>query len=176
MVAPKPISAEELVFLSNIVAVDSESPSGLVYKNPVKNDHKNKPGDVAGKRDKRTGYWRFCWNNQRPGYSRSCQALVLELSGKLSPSSNHEPDHIDRDRGNNKLGNLRWVSRSIQCGNRHYGKLKYPWLAKKRNGKFAVQFQVNGKKHWRGMFDTEELAYAAAVKMRAELGIYGPKI
>ena len=170
MVAPKPITGEELTFLSDLVAVDPESPSGLVYKNPVKNDHKNKPGDVAGKCE-RSGYWRFRWDNQRR--SRSCHALVLELSGRLAPSDKHEPDHIDRNKGNNRLVNLRWATKVVQLRNRQWSATGYRWVRKRRNC-FSYQFtDSGGKKRWGGGFATAAEAHAAAVIMREQLGVDG---
>lgn len=74
-----------------------------------------------------------------------------------------EIDHVDRDKTNNKVFNLRWIDRSGNCKNRgkrkecssiykgvSFVKTKNKWLAQK------------DKKHL-GYFETEELAYLATI-------------
>lgn len=78
-----------------------------------------------------------------------------------------EIDHIDRDKSNNKVSNLRNATRSQQCINKNkksntyskyigvtYDKLKQinPWKA---------AIRINGVKKYIGSFDTEEEAYQA---------------
>lgn len=175
MVAPKPITGEELTFLSTKVLVDSSSPSGLVWKDCGNNRVKN--GSTAGGLDQSIDYWKIEWTFKGKRRKRSCHTLVMELSGKLSPGKNYEVDHIDRDRSNNRIENLRWYSRSDQCINRKQraNPTGFPWV-NKRNQKYVVHFSVRGKRYWKGGFTTAEAAHAAAVIMREQLGLDGPKV
>ena len=63
-------------------------------------------------------------------------------------------DHIDRDRQNNNLENLRWVTKSINCRNqKNKGKcIKGVY----QNGKkFIAQITIDKKWKYLGYFDTE---------------------
>lgn len=64
------------------------------------------------------GYFKFnCCRDGRPGTMELHRALALTFIGD-PPSPEHHVDHIDRDRNNNALGNLRWVSSSESNFNR----------------------------------------------------------
>jgi hypothetical protein len=62
-------------------------------------------------------------------------------------------DHIDGDKSNNKISNLRSVSRQKNCNNR-LDNNKYKGYYKNQRGKFQVKI---GKKYF-GIFTTEEEA------------------
>lgn len=59
------------------------------------------------------GYMYSHYQNKKKRIHR----LVLEVFEGPCPST-YECDHIDRDRANNCLGNLRWVSRKVNLANK----------------------------------------------------------
>ena len=59
------------------------------------------------------GYFTFMCMNKKMGVHR---AALLAFTGP-PPTDDHTADHIDRDRGNNCVGNLRWATRSEQSKN-----------------------------------------------------------
>ena len=67
-------------------------------------------------------------------------------------------DHIDGNKLNNKLKNLRVVTQQQNLFNNHTAK-GYTWS--KRNNKYEAQICLNGKKHFFGYFTTEEEARQA---------------
>lgn len=83
-------------------------------------------------------------------------------------------DHIDGDRANNRLSNLRDVPRTVNMQNMrrapssgtsgHFG-ATYNKLAKK----WIAQIRVGGRNKALGYFDTPEKASAAYVKAKREL-------
>ncbi len=76
-----------------------------------------------------------------------------------------EVDHIDRNPKNNKLENLRLVTRQQNSINKLDHALKGVHYRKDRN-KFSAQIKVNGIKTHLGNFDTAEEARAAYLSAR----------
>ena len=54
---------------------------------------------------------------KRQGWSRPLHQLVMECWGNPRPSPNHIIDHIDRNKTNNNIENLRWVTYSENAHN-----------------------------------------------------------
>lgn len=71
------------------------------------------------------GYYRTSYrvNKSNPhyrpnqGWDRFLHQLVMECWGAKRPSPNHIIDHIDRNKLNNNIENLRWVSYSENANN-----------------------------------------------------------
>lgn len=86
----------------------------------------------------------------------------------------HEIDHIDGDRGNNRWANLRDVIRqenahnigTARC-NSTCGFLGASWSRKR--GMWQAKITVNRKTVWLGYFPTAEQAHAAYLKAKDEL-------
>lgn len=84
-------------------------------------------------------------------------------------------DHINRVRTDNRISNLREVSRAENCHNQ--GKHSQNWTGytgvmwHAKNCKWTAQIQVSGKKHHLGCFQTASLASAA---YQAAKRIYHP--
>lgn len=93
------------------------SPSGLVWK--INKFRGNPPyifinkGDTAGSMSKRDGYYRVCILNIGTFYVH--RIIWAICNNNISPSS--FIDHIDGDRGNNIIGNLRLVDKRINSRN-----------------------------------------------------------
>jgi hypothetical protein len=87
-------------------------------------------------------------------------------------------DHLDRDKGNNRISNLRLATTSenqqnvgIKSTNKS-GRLGVYWA--KHVGKWHAQIKLHGKRHHLGYFDDIDTAYAAYLKARAELFPFHP--
>ena len=79
-------------------------------------------------------------------------------------------DHINRDRSDNRLDNLREVSQSINIHNSSNKPSKTGFRnARKVGNKYQSEIKVNGKSIHLGMFNTPEEASNAASKYREQL-------
>ena len=58
--------------------------------------------------------------NKFNGQQRLCHRLVMELSGQPQPSSEHEVDHINGVRSDNRIENLRWVRVRETCRTKRF--------------------------------------------------------
>ena len=120
------------------------------------------------------------------GYMR----VRLRISGKQEIYSAHriiwkmvaghdpaeEIDHIDQNRTNNAISNLREATRLQNTLNRtiytkSVSRRQYPAGVYPRRGKFLAQVTVDGRTHYLGMFDTPEAARAVLQEYRSQFGI-----
>lgn len=94
------------------IEYDPESPSGLKYK-CIPKGSKKRVGDIAGYLNNAHGYYEVSVCGKRHYAHRLVYFLVHgSLDGTLVI------DHIDGDRANNKINNLRAVSQMKNCCNR----------------------------------------------------------
>lgn len=109
-----------------------------------------------------TGYLRL--DLHKDGKRYACRIHRL-LALQFIPNPDNLPvvDHIDRNRLNNSLDNLRWATRSQNGRNRNCK--GYTW--DKQANKYQVQYMLNRKNIHIGHYDTEEearVAYLNAIK------------
>ena len=133
-----------------------------------------KVGDEAGTFCKSTGY-RMVFIN-RKGYLVHRIAILL-ATGACDPSK--EVDHIDHDRVNNRLNNLRIVDRVNNMRNISLGKtnktgvigvsLKYTRTGELR---YSANIMVNRKSINLGIFDNIEEAAAAREEANIKYGFH----
>ena len=83
-------------------------------------------------------------------------------------STNNFIDHINQDRKDNRIENLRIVSNMENCWNTSHGKGFY---FDKRRGTYDVKIMKNGKITYVGQFKTEEEAVTAYKKAKEELHV-----
>ncbi len=98
--------------LRRCLAYDESSPSGLRWR--ISPSNNIKPGDVAGARGAK-GYYTV--RTQSRAYK--AHHLVLILHDQW-PEEGQQCDHVDRNPGNNKIANLRWVTPSQNNRNSSY--------------------------------------------------------
>lgn len=85
-----------------------------------------------------------------------------------------EMDHIDGNRRNNRLENLRLVTKSQNARNRRRrsnntsGAVGISYMA--RNNAWGASCTISGNYHWLGSFKTKELAAEASRQFRKENG------
>ena len=131
---------------------------------PYQKYHINKDGDVYNTKTNR----KLKWWMSKSGYkylslwiggkqfNRSVHRL-LGLTFISNPNQEPNIDHIDRNKLNNNLGNLRWASVQENCINKDY---RYNPLTNtkgvtpSKNGKrYNVTLFRNGRKIWLGVYD-----------------------
>lgn len=147
--------------LASTLSIDEKSPSGLRWNN----------GKVAGCL-RVDGYWRLRYQGKQYYNHR----VVAVLAGKLeSYGSDSDIDHIDGDRGNNKLDNLRAVDRltnniNMKC-HRNGKKVGASYHPKKDS--WQSRITISGTRVSLGYFKTEQEAHEAYLKKYEEL--YGKR-
>ena len=140
-------------------------PATGLFTRRVRTSQMNRAGEVAGTR---TGvdYVRISVDSQL----YLAQRLVwLYVHGKV-PSG--DLDHIDGDKQNNRLDNLREVSRSVNMQNINAPRVnnKSGLLGVCRHGpSFRAQIKLDGVRHTLGSFKTPEEAHAAYIAAKAAM-------
>jgi len=123
-------------------------------------------GDVAGTKDSK-GYIQIRIDNR---FYRAHRIIWIYVYGE---TPTHNIDHIDGNRSNNAISNLRLASVSQNNQNRKRNEksstqYKGIYLVKK-SGKFVAQIKKNRVHHYLGLFDTPEEAHSAYCKKAKEL-------
>jgi hypothetical protein len=126
-----------------------------------------KPGDLAGARTA-AGYREVMIDRSHCKVHRVAWALTY------GEWPQWPVDHIDGNRSNNAICNLREITESGNSHNVHvpraHNKTGYlgVWQVAK-NQRFVAEIRSNGVKHHIGYFDTAEEAHAAYLKKKKEL-------
>jgi hypothetical protein len=91
----------------------------------------------------------------------------------------HELDHINGDRADNRLENLREATRAQNAQNQPAlaahntsGFAGASWI--ERLGKWRANIKIGGKQHHLGLFDTAEEAHQAYLEAKAKLHPFQP--
>ena len=108
---------------------------------------------VAGNKDKASGYIKVTLNYKTYLEHR----LIWEYHFGSIPDG-LEIDHIDGDPSNNKIDNLRAVTKQVNQWNRHTAK-GYTW--NKSSKKWYAYIYESGKRKHLGQFDNREDAHRA---------------
>jgi len=138
---------------------------GVLYWK-TKTAHCVKVGQPAGTLDKRTGYHRVRVDSK---FQKTHRVIFLYHHGYLPDFV----DHIDGNKTNNKIENLRGATFSQNCMNQKIstrntsGTKGVMWH--KRDKKWVVQLRVNSKCHSFGYFDDKELAELVAIEATNKL-------
>lgn len=142
--------------LQHLFTLDPGSPSGLRWKNP--RSKKLKTGDIAGYKNKR-GYWLVGINFPTPKMYLT-HRIVWILFHKQDPAEKLI-DHIDQNKSNNNIKNLRLATHQTNKLNRDKPKRtnntsKYKGVSfEKRTNKWTAKIQYKSKCYRLGTFETE---------------------
>ena len=115
------------------------------------------------------------WGYRRVSWDRGKLGRVREYAHRLVWFMHHGDipeglmvDHINLDRSDNRIENLRLVDKS---GNMQNSKWKgYFWV--KREGKWCASIKLNGKTKHLGYFDCEQAARDAYLAAKSEMHEY----
>ncbi|MCC0067103.1 MAG: HNH endonuclease [Rhodovulum sp.] len=125
-----------------------------------------KAGAAAGTKHNR-GYWAITVDGRSYGAHR---LAFLYMIGEWPKG---QIDHCDRDRRNNRWGNLRPASHSQNCSNRSVFASSGTGIkgVRRRGNKFCAQIRRNGQTEYLGTFVTA--AEAAVAFNRAARELHG---
>jgi hypothetical protein len=128
--------------------------------------HKRNRGKIAGSK-KGNGYVEIQIN----GRMHKAHRLAWLVSfGELPPDL--EIDHIDGDRSNNAIANLRLVTKAVNQQNQRspHARNKLGYLGVSKNGSgYRAEIKVNGKKKCIGTYSTPEIASTAYINAKRQL-------
>ena len=117
----------------------------------------SKKSNIFMKQSKnRDGYLQLCLSNRGKPMSKTIHRLIAEYYIP-NPENKPEVDHIDRDKINNNIENLRWVSSQENSENRglrndnksghkniYWGKSEKKWTFEMR-GRYKIRKRFNSK-------------------------------
>lgn len=147
--------------MTELEKYEAAKSKGYTY-NPVTGELKGVYGKVI-KTISPTGYIRFIMMfNDRPYSIRGHRLAWYLCYGKLPLN---QIDHIDGNRTNNKITNLRDVTQQQNQWNQTKAK-GYYW--DKQKGKYTAQITLDNKRIYLGAFPTEEEARNAYLKGKSK--------
>ncbi len=100
---------EDLYEISNLGRVRTKT-KRLGNNSPV--------GRILKMKDNRDGYQLIRVSKDKKQFLLNAGRYMLMSFGIECPSGKHQCDHVDRDKSNNRLDNLRWVTASDNSRNR----------------------------------------------------------
>jgi hypothetical protein len=118
---------------------------------------------------KRDGY--VCVGLVLDGHRKTAKVHRLVAEAFLpNPDNLPNVDHINGDKANNRVENLRWASHSLNQRNRHrtFGAVPQLGVAKSysKANPYRAALCVNGRKQHLGVYPTAEDAHEAYVKAK----------
>lgn len=148
-------------------ALSYDSATGeFLWVNPTSPRHK--PGDPAGYLSSYDGYWKITLDHQGFQAHRLAGAYVHGEWPELLL------DHINGDRADNRIANLRQATNSENMQNRRGSPshssgdlLGVSWHALR--GKWRARIRVDGHQRHLGLFETQEAAHAAYLAAKVKL-------
>jgi hypothetical protein len=96
------------------------------------------------------------------------QLVAMAFLGHVPDGRKLVPDHIDKNKSNNRVENLRIVTQRENCSRRERDLPTGVYWVKKR-GNYKTQIQINGKLITKCGFNTAEEASAAYQKALSEI-------
>jgi hypothetical protein len=151
----------------------SYEPETGIFRWKVARTNSNKVGDIAGYSEGR--YWKIGIGKTKHYAHRLAWAMVYGEMPK------QHIDHINGDKLDNRIANLRLADKSQNGANRGKQKdntsgFKGVYWHKQNQG-YAAEIRIKNKKHYLGIFDTAIAAHfayrLAAVQCFGEFAHYG---
>ena len=138
--------------------------SGVFYRLPARNGHKNKIGPITS--NNRDGYIRFRLGKKTVYAHR----IAFEIMGVSIPDG-YTVDHINGEKSDNRWANLRAVSRRMNQQNlRVHRNGRLQGAAPLPGGRrFQAQIYKDGKQYNLGCFGSEIEAHNAYMKACKEI-------
>ena len=154
--------------ISNLGRVKSKKRTSKSYKDGRSDGHAIT--EKIRKPSTKNGYY-FLWLYNKDG-SRRMEYVHRLVAIAFLEKTNLIIDHIDRDRKNNLVSNLRWTTQCVNIRNKPQGKGFY--YCKKRK-KYYVRITVNKIQYIIASCDTEveaqeKIAWARRIANDAQLG------
>lgn len=118
-------------------------------------------GRNIGTLDRSSGYRKILYNNER-----YMEHIIIWIIHFGSIPSGYVIDHINYNKSDNRIENLRLATRSESNQHRQYGKGYY---YDKNRKKFIVKVKKDKTVHYGGSFDSENEAKDAAKELRFKL-------
>ena len=135
--------------------------TGEIFWNiPHPSNQRVKPGDPVCLTHTDGGYLRLTLTIDGKRQSFLAHRLIYAMYLQVSMDNGLDVDHIDHDKHNNAISNLRIATRSQNLHNTVHRK-GYDWC--KKTNKWRARSCVKGKQKTIGYYDTEEEAHAAYV-------------
>lgn len=144
---------------TRLLALDSNSPSGLVFKVQSGKARAGSPACMVI----RDGYYTGSVAHRHTKAHR----VVFYLTHGYLPE---EVDHIDGDRLNNAASNLRSACKSTNMHNR-----VARGTHRLASGRYAARISLDGRSKHLGVFDSEPAAHAAYLAAKRELHTTAPE-
>ena len=148
------------------------------FENYSVSDHgnvkNNKTEKVLKQKYRRDGYMDICLVKDKNKSSHSMQRLVAKA---FIPNPNAKPcvDHIDNNRHNNHIDNLRWVTKSENQHNRSINKNSTSMVkgVDFNNNKWRAQIRIDGIKIHLGLFtNIEDAKQARITRTNEAFGVF----
>ncbi len=152
-----------------LLKILSYNPETGVFTWVIRSANRIQIGAVAGSKTKK-GYINIIIN--KVSY-KAHRLAWLYVYGNLPAN---EIDHINREKDDNRLENLRLATRAQQCQNQNSrinSSTGFLGVYKKKL-KYQAAITVNGVKHYLGSFSSPELAHSAYLLAKASLHTFNP--
>tara|TARA_R110000803_G_scaffold199894_1_gene264064 strand:+ start:599 stop:1078 length:480 start_codon:yes stop_codon:yes gene_type:complete len=124
--------------------------------------------EMKGCVNKGTGYRYVKINNKRYAYHRVVYFIHNQEWNIHNSSMDNMIDHIDQDRLNNNIENLRVVTHQQNQWNRDCKGYTF----RKATGKYRARIRADGKQKYLGSFVSEEDAMNAYLEAKAEYHLF----
>lgn len=92
-----------------------------------------------------SGYYRIAMGGRKNRKTKYVHVLVMEYFGPPKPGNDFEVDHINRIRTDNRIENLRWVTRNQNANNKNNN---LPEGERKSQLSYR-QYMTNAHRKWR---------------------------
>ena len=158
--SPTAQDPESFELLSEWFYYDTDSPSCVTWKKQSPNGRK-KPGEHCS-------YFSKYYRVRLLGRWYQCHRIVLILNG-YNPEEGQVADHVNRNRRDNRVENLRWAT--ISQNNRNVeAKASSGWRHAKatKEGNFRANYRMPGVSVHCGTYSTPYEAHLAAITHKLE--------